>query len=128
MPKSPKKRNKKYKSKAPPKKSEPPARITPNGLKIWEVMRESKVKGNYRDYVLFVGNRMLDVYGTYDVTRSDDGKPSKMIALVHKAKLAAVLGPEVGARFWHAKFGKRTNHGCHVYHARQRSTNVKDDT
>lgn len=92
----------------------PPAHMTPNGKMIWTFMQESKIKGNYKDHVLFVGDRMLDQYGSYNLTRTSGetaGAPSSAISLVHKSKLGVVLGEEQGARFWDPKHKCRTNHG-----------------
>lgn len=111
----------KKRAKTSTKKPEPPKGISPNGKIIWEFMVANKVKGNYKDMVLFVGDRMLDQYGTYNLTRKETGEeagaPSTAIALVHKSKLASVLGEEQGARFWDAKHRRRTNHGLKEYAA-----------
>ena len=98
------------------KEVRPPPGISPNGMKVWQAMKAAKIRGNYKDYVLFIGERMIDRYGVYTVRRPD-ASPSQQIVVLHKARLAAVVGPEVGARFWNAKWKRRTNYGLEEYNA-----------
>lgn len=111
-----KKRNKKNKPKKPATAPKPPANITPNGKRIWDMMALSGVKGNHRDYVIFVGDQLIETYNTYTFKPSGDGKaPDSKIRLVHKSKLPAILGPEQGAKFWDKRIGKRTGVGASAY-------------
>jgi len=114
-------KRKKPKVKRKPDKPEAPRNISPNGKIIWEFMLGNKVKGNYKDHVLFVGDRMMDQYGAYNLARKSDGDkagvPPSAICLVHKSKLATLLGEEQGARFWDPKRRTRTNHGLKQYTA-----------
>lgn len=87
-----------------------PPGTTVNGAKIFKLMEHHKVKGNFRDHVVFVGDQMLDNYGTYTVKReTQPGQPT--VALVHKQHLKHLIGEEAAARFWNEALGRRTNHG-----------------
>jgi len=88
-----------------------PQGLTKNGERIFNTMRDNKVKGNWKDWVLFVGDQMIDRYGTYTITRGEDAPPD-VIALVHKSKLAKILGEKFGGMFWDAQWKRRTNHGA----------------
>jgi len=81
---------------------------TPNGERIWAYMKEHGIKGDYKDHVLFVGDQMLDCYGTYPVRRPEG---MGTIFLVHKSRLETVLGQDLGRRFWDRRLRRRTNHG-----------------
>jgi hypothetical protein len=107
------------KSHKAPKDIKPPPGISANGMKIWQAMKMAKIRGNYKDYVLFVGDQMLDRYGTYRVQRSN-ALPGQQIMVLHKARLAAVAGAEVGSRFWNMKWKHRTNYGLEEYNASRR--------
>jgi len=102
----PTKRNKK---KQPAKKSQPkvaPAK-TANGRIIRDLMLSNKVKGNFKDFVIIAGERLLDWCGSYDIL-SDDGSKvtAKAVALVHKSKLRNIIGEEQARRFWHPGIGR----------------------
>ncbi len=114
---------KKKKAKAP-KKRNPPARITPNGRKIWDMMQHHKIKGNHKDYVIFIGDVLLDTYGDYTIKR-DSGEASEMIMLVRKSDLTRIIGSKEAEKFWCSKIGKRTNRGIHLYFNHRRP-NVQD--
>ncbi len=92
-----------------------PKGITKNGVRIYDAMKFSKTKGNWKDYVLFVGDQMIDRYGTYTITRmNSEGEKVKTdnnIMLVHKAKLKSILGEKFGSKFWDHKRRKRLNVG-----------------
>ena len=81
---------------------------THNGQQILEFMAANKIRGNFKNFVLFIGDRMLDVYGSYTVVRPND---AGTIVLLHKSRLENVLGEEIGRRFWNKRLRRRTNHG-----------------
>lgn len=82
-----------------------------SGEKILEFMSLNKVKGNFRDYVLFVNNQMYDAWGVYTVARADTSEPAAVVALIHKSKLHKVIGDAYAAKFWHRRTGRRTSAG-----------------
>jgi hypothetical protein len=87
---------------------------TQRGATIYALMSERKIKGNYKDYVLILDHVLMDWLGEYNMAISMDGEEIKRVtingmALVHKNRLAAVLGEEVGKAFWQC--GMRTNLG-----------------
>ena len=102
----PTKRNKK---KQPAKKSQPkvaPAK-TANGRIIRDMMLSSKVKGNFKDFVIIAGERLLDWCGSYDILTTEGEKVSaKAVALVHKSKLRNIIGEEQARRFWRPGIGR----------------------
>ncbi len=84
--------------------------VTVLGKRIATFMAEGKVRGNVKDYVLFVGDQMIDNWGQYTIRRTAEG--AGLMALVHKRDLHKVIGAEAAARFWHRRLGKRTNYGA----------------
>ena len=80
------------------------------GSRIAVFMEENNVRGNVKDYVLFVGDQMIDNWGQYTIRRPADGV--ELVALVHKRDLHKIIGAEAAARFWYRRLGKRTNHGA----------------
>lgn len=100
------------KTKKEPEKIERwPRGATQNGAKILAFMRSNKVRGNFRDFVMFVGDTMLDNYGSYTFARKAE-PGAQTVALIHKSKLAEVIGEELAARFWDSKHRRRTNYGA----------------
>ncbi len=96
-----------------------PRAITPNGQFILTAMKEHKSPGTWRDYVLFVGDQMLDAWGSYNIVRVDeDGKSvaSSTVALLHKKHLHVAIGEGPAARFWWKKLGRRSNYGSKHFH------------
>jgi len=53
-----------------------PPHITPNGIRIYRAMSENGVKGSWKDWVLFVGDMMVERYGTFQVKRLGGPPPS----------------------------------------------------
>jgi len=82
---------------------------TPNAQMILDAMGAGGVKGNYRDYVLLVGDRLIDWKGSHGIVNTDDNKPAHVqgIRLVHKKNLKSILPEEVAAQFWHPKLGRK---------------------
>ena len=94
-------------------KSSPPeaeyiAKLTPNGRQIFELLRLTKKKGNPKDFVIIVGKRMLDYWGSYDM-ENKEGKSVGVegVALIHKRELHKVVGDELASKFWNRKTGMR---------------------
>lgn len=122
---SPRKRTKAYVPKMGPRNKAPSKYvrgITENGKFIATAMEEHSVAGSWKDYVLFVGDQMLDAWGTYSIARvssaESTGEPAtKTVALLHKRRLALAIGPHAAARFWNCKLKRRTNHGAKANNA-----------
>lgn len=95
--------------KSPDKDFVPP---TVNGRMIYELMKERKVKGRYKDYVIINGSRLMDWLATYEI-KVIGGKNAALfldgVVLVHKSKLSRFIGKEGELKFW--KSGMRTNIG-----------------
>lgn len=100
-------------AKADAKKALPPApRGRGNsilGTKIRDYMKVTKTRGNPKDFVLFIGNEMLDEWGKYQVNRN--GEMKSPVWLVHKRDLHRVIGPKEAAKFWNLKLRRRTSYG-----------------
>jgi hypothetical protein len=79
------------------------------GTKIRDYMKATKTRGNPKDFVLFIGNEMLDEWGKYQVNRN--GEVVSMVWLVHKRDLHRVIGPTEAAKFWNTKLRRRTSYG-----------------
>ncbi len=114
------KRSKKHEPKDKPEvQVADPRAITPNGRFIHKAMEEHKSPGSWRDYVLFVGDQMLDAWGTFNLVRVDkDGNAvaTSTVALLHKRHLRIAIGAVPAARFWNDKLKRRTNHGAKDFH------------
>lgn len=105
--------------KQPPKKQVPsPAgpkypKDTPNGGMIRNMMKSTKQKGNPKDFVILVGNRLIDWWGSYDVMYQPEGEneAKKMgvdgVALLHKRILHNILPAEIASQFWNKKLRMR---------------------
>jgi hypothetical protein len=79
------------------------------GTKIRDYMKATKTRGNPKDFVLFIGNEMLDEWGKYQVNRN--GEMLSPVWLVHKRDLHRVIGPKEAAKFWNLKLRCRTSYG-----------------
>lgn len=85
---------------------------TPDGKNIKDLMAEEGVKGDYRDYVVLMADRIVDYKQAVTVTTSD-GKSIKLVsdedsmALMHKKKLKLIVSEDVARKFWHPIFGRR---------------------
>ena len=80
---------------------------TANARTIKAMMLEEKVKGNFKDYVIITGNRLLDWRSSYSIT-VDEGYTLGVngVALVHKKKLHMIIGDEQAKQFWHPQLGR----------------------
>ena len=78
-----------------------------NGIMIHDLMKAHKVNGNFKDYVVIVGNRLIDYRRSFDITLDDEGTLGvDGIALVHKRKLKNIIGEKAAAQLWHPIFGR----------------------
>jgi len=80
---------------------------TTNAKIIRELMVESKVKGHWKDFVVIAGKRLMDWRGSYDMT-AEDGKSIGVdgMVIIHKSKLAKVVGEETALNFWRPGIGR----------------------
>jgi hypothetical protein len=108
---------KNYKQKQREKtKKKLPRNITKNGIRIYKVMKEKNQKGNYKDFVLFIGNTMIDRYATYTVAFIDENTVNfvnsfKNLFLLHKSKLRSFIEKDLADKLWDYKSNMRTNYG-----------------
>jgi hypothetical protein len=111
-----KKRSKKReKSDAPTSLASPGEQrgLTHHGKRLMAFMGDSKAKGNFKDYVLFVGDQMIDAWGQYTIRRQAvEGAEPAPVVLVHKRDLRKIIGDDNAKRFWHRGIGKRTSYGA----------------
>jgi len=80
-------------------------RLTPstqNGIMIFNLMKDQKIKGNYKDYIILSPQGVIHWKGTFDLHRQDNGKKLDIpaIAILHKRDLRKILGPEIARLFW----------------------------
>jgi hypothetical protein len=75
----------------------------PNGKLIYESMKNLKIKGDPRDFVIFNGDTILDYRGFYNVYRDTN---DTVVRIVHKKNLKKIIGEENAKRFWHPTFGR----------------------
>lgn len=69
-------------------------------------MVENQVRGSYKDYVIIAGYRLIEWTETVDI-RNDQGTVGvEGTVLIHKRRLAAVIGPEAAARYWKPGIGR----------------------
>jgi hypothetical protein len=80
---------------------------TANAKVIKQVMIEHKVGGHYKDYVVIAGKCLMDWRGSFNML-ADDGKTVGVngMALVHKSKLASVVGADTAKLFWRPGIGR----------------------
>jgi hypothetical protein len=85
---------------------------TVNGRMIYDLMKERKVRGRYKDYAIINGTKLMDWLGTYEI-KIIGGKNAvffvNSVILVHKSKLSRFIGKEGELKFWSS--GMRTNMG-----------------
>jgi len=97
----------KQRAKAKLEKMNAPA-PSPNAKVIRDLMISQEIKGNFKDYVVLAGKRLIDWQGSYDMVREEDGKTVGVngMALIHKSKLANVVGAELASNFWRPGIGR----------------------
>lgn len=79
---------------------------TANGKIIRDLMVAHKVKGNFKDFVVITGSKLMDWSGNYDFKRDGRAVEARVVALVHKQGLAAVIGPKLAGAFWRPSLGR----------------------
>ena len=78
-----------------------------NAKKIADFMKEEGIRGDYRDYVLFVGDRLIDYRKSFNMaTLFMTPSPRVGIALVHKKHLKDLMYEKFAKLFWHPKLGR----------------------
>lgn len=84
----------------------PPA--TPNGKLIQDLMVAREVKGDYRDFVMITGARLVDWLGSWDIFNSA-GEPMGFegVLLVHKSKLGTIVNDKFADKFWDQRLKRR---------------------
>jgi hypothetical protein len=84
------------------------SRLKPNAKMIVEAMKEAKIKGNYRDYVLLVGDRLIDYRESHGLAALDGLSSARVegMAVMHKKRLKNILPEDVAALFWHPRLGR----------------------
>src|SRR5690606_26891778 len=80
---------------------------TANARIIRDLMLTQKVRGNWKDYVVLAGKRLIDWQGSYDMV-TQDGKTIgvKSMWLVHKSKLTKIVGEQLASQFWRSGIGR----------------------
>ena len=98
------------------KKDEQPemAMPTANAKIIHDLMKQKGVKGNFKDWVIIAGRRLVDWLGSHAIIgdEADDEKLEGM-KLVRKDKLHKFIGAEWAAKFWDPKMRRRRMYGEH---------------
>lgn len=97
--------------KGPPKtkrEEERDRKLTVNGHRIVELLKMTHKRGNPKDFVIIVGKRMMDYWGSYDM-ENKEGKTIGIegVALIHKKELHKVVGDELASKFWSRRLGMR---------------------
>lgn len=78
---------------------------------IQSLMKERRVRGNYKDYVIIHAGSMMDHEGMYQLTVAETGAKVKIeaIQLFHKRELISFMRPEVAKLFWDPRVGMRVS-------------------
>jgi len=78
---------------------------------IKTLMKERKVRGNYKDFVVIHAGSMMDYEGLYELTRNDNGERTQFqeIRLAHKRELIGFMHSEVAKLFWNSQIGMRVS-------------------
>lgn len=88
-------------------------KATGNKAIIEAAMKDRKVRGNPKDYVLLVRDRLIDCSGSYKMfqVNEDQTEHKKVefdkVRLVHKRNLHQYAAEPVASRFWNRKLGVR---------------------
>ena len=84
---------------------------TANAKVIRDLMIAQNIRGNFKDYVVIAGKRLVDWQGSYDLVREEDGATVGVngMALIHKSKLGNVVGLELARNFWRPGIGRVSN-------------------
>jgi len=80
---------------------------TPNGQMIQDLMAKRKVRGNYKDFVVIAGNRLVDWTESWDIfSPAGDAVGFEGVVLLHKSGLKDVVGGKLASKMWRPKFGR----------------------
>lgn len=85
---------------------------TVNGNRIAQMMIGVGERGNPKDYVVIVGDTLVDWTGSWNIVIKNNGGGvskigvSKAAALVHKSRLDRVIGPKTAGLFWRPGVGR----------------------
>lgn len=72
-----------------------------NARMIRKLMVSRALRGNPKNFVVIVGNQLLDCSGTFKTVGSEGGKViGDSVILVHKRDLAKIIGEEAALKFW----------------------------
>lgn len=83
------------------------AKLTQNARMIINIMAENKIRGSYKDYILIVGNNLIDWKRSYNVTIKRDAESGSVgVLIMHKKNLKNVLPAAMAAEFWHPTLGR----------------------
>jgi len=87
---------------------------THNAKIIQDLMDQNKVKGDFRNWVIIAGRRLVDWLGSHAII-GDDVDDSKLegMKLVHKSLLHHFVGAEWAGKFWDRKHKRRRMFGEH---------------
>ena len=88
-----------------PKKREPKGAKTADGKLIQGLMVATSTKGSYKDFVVIMGNRMIEWKGTMDVVLLPGAPVDSPTALVHKRCLHEFIG-DASLKYWSPKTGR----------------------
>lgn len=81
-----------------------PKKMDNQGL-IESCMKQSKKRGNYKNYVVISGTFLLDYLGDWQLNKKVDDK----IILVHKRFLWKIVDRDFANLFWCKKTNRRKN-------------------
>ena len=77
-----------------------------NALMIRKLMATQAMHGNPKNFVVIVGNQLIDTSGTFKGFLSEGGRVvGDSVLLVHKRDLAKIIGKKAALRFWHPDLG-----------------------
>lgn len=80
---------------------------TPNAKLINDLMVEKRVEGDFKDYVIISGSRLIDWKKSFDIKLDGDKSLGiDGVALIHKRRLHNIVGDEEASRFWHPGLGR----------------------
>jgi len=72
---------------------------TANANVIYKLMRAEGVKGDYKDFVVIAGNRLVDWNGSYDVNvKEGSSTNTDKIFLINKKDLPKIIGEELSEK------------------------------
>jgi hypothetical protein len=78
---------------------------TANGKMIAEMMIEAGIKGDYKDYILLIGERIVEYRRGFTVIFEEGVEPISGVRLVHKKDLHRIIGDDAH-KLWHPTCGR----------------------